>query len=170
MAATKKRNTLIAIIGAFVLLACAPQGEESVPRTSLTLDEVTVGELQEMMQDKVGIIREDGLMREAIDDIAKLAERAPKAAAPGNREYNPGWHTALDLKCLLTVSEASARAALERRESRGAQTRNDFPDKDPDDWGRHNLLIRKGVDGAMEVEKVPVVPQTEPQKKIIKHN
>ena len=127
-------------------------------------------ELQEMMQDKVGIIREDGLMREAIDDIAKLAERAPKAAAPGNREYNPGWHTALDLKCLLTVSEASARAALERRESRGAQTRNDFPDKDPDDWGQHNLLIRKGADGAMEVEKVPVVPQTEQQKKIIKDN
>ena len=127
-------------------------------------------ELQEMMQDKVGIIREDGLMREAIDDIAKLAERAPKAAAPGNREYNPGWHTALDLKCLLTVSEASARAALERRESRGAQTRNDFPDKDPDDWGRHNLLIRKGADGAMEVEKVPVVPQTEQQKKIIEDN
>jgi len=127
-------------------------------------------ELQEMMQDKVGIIREDGLMKEAIDDIAKLAERAPKAAAPGNREYNPGWHTALDLKCLLTVSEASARAALERRESRGAQTRNDFPDKDPDDWGRHNLLLRKGNDGSMEVEKVSVVPQTDQQKKIIKDN
>ena len=127
-------------------------------------------ELQEMMQDKVGIIREDGLMKEAIDDIAKLAERAPKAAAPGNREYNPGWHTALDLKCLLTVSEASARAALERRESRGAQKRNDFPDKDPDDWGQHNLLLRKGSDGAMEVEKVSVVPQTDQQKKIIKDN
>ena len=127
-------------------------------------------ELQEMMQDKVGIIREDGLMKEAIDDIARLAERAPKAAAPGNREYNPGWHTALDLKCLLTVSEASARAALERRESRGAQTRNDFPDKDPDDWGRHKLLLRKGNDGSMEVEKVSVVPQTDQQKKIIKDN
>ena len=127
-------------------------------------------ELQEMMQDKVGIIREDGLMKEAIDDIAKLAERAPKAAAPGNREYNPGWHTAMDLKCLLTVSEASARAALERQESRGAQTRNDFPDKDPDDWGRHNLLLREGNDGSMEVEKVSVVPQTDQQKKIIKDN
>ena len=127
-------------------------------------------ELQEMMQDKVGIIREEGLMKEAIGDIAKLAERAEAATAIGNREYNPGWHTALDLKCLLTVSEASARAALERQESRGAQTRNDFPDKDPDDWGKHNLLIRKGAGGAMEVEKVPVVPQTEQQKKIIKDN
>ena len=127
-------------------------------------------ELQEMMQDKVGIIREDGLMKEAIDDIAKLGPRAEKAAANGNREYNPGWHTALDLKCLLTVSEASARAALERRESRGAQTRNDFPDKDPNVWGKHNLLVRKGADGAMEVEKVPVVPQTEQQKKIIEDN
>ena len=70
----------------------------------------------------------------------------------------------------MTVSEASARAALERRESRGAQTRNDFPDKDPDDWGQHNLLLRKGADGAMEVDKVPVVPQTEQQKKIIEDN
>ena len=58
-------------------------------------------DLQEMMQDKVGIIREEGLMKEAIDDLAALAERAPKAAAPGNREYNPGWHTALDLKLSL---------------------------------------------------------------------
>ena len=127
-------------------------------------------ELQEMMQDKVGIIREEGLMKEAIDGIAQLGERATKAAAPGNREYNPGWHTALDLKCLLTVSEASARAALERQESRGAQTRNDFPDKDPDVWGKHNLLVRKGGDGQMEVEKVAVVPQSDEQKKIIEDN
>ena len=127
-------------------------------------------ELQEMMQDKVGIIREEGLMKEAIDGIAQLGERATKVAAPGNREYNPGWHTALDLKCLLTVSEASARAALERQESRGAQTRNDFPDKDPDVWGKHNLLVRKGGDGQMEVEKVAVVPQSDEQKKIIEDN
>ncbi|SVA24192.1 uncharacterized protein METZ01_LOCUS77046 [marine metagenome] len=127
-------------------------------------------ELQEMMQDKVGIIREEELMKEAIDGIAQLGERATKAAAPGNREYNPGWHTALDLKCLLTVSEASARAALERQESRGAQTRNDFPDKDPDVWGKHNLLVRKGGDGQMEVEKVAVVPQSDEQKKIIEDN
>ena len=127
-------------------------------------------ELQEMMQDKVGIVREEGLMKEAIDGIAQLGERATKVAAPGNREYNPGWHTALDLKCLLTVSEASARAALERQESRGAQTRNDFPDKDSDVWGKHNLLVRKGGDGQMEVEKVAVVPQSDEQKKIIEDN
>ena len=109
-------------------------------------------------------------MKEAIDGIAQLGERATKVAAPGNREYNPGWHTALDLKCLLTVSEASARAALERQESRGAQTRNDFPDKDSDVWGKHNLLVRKGGDGQMEVEKVAVVPQSDEQKKIIEDN
>ena len=109
-------------------------------------------------------------MKEAIEDIAQLAERAPKAASPGNREYNPGWHTALDLKCLLTVSEASARAALERQESRGAHTRNDFPDKDSNDWGKHNLLLRKGEDGQMEIDKVPIVPQTDGQKKIIEAN
>lgn len=70
MAATKKRNTLIAIIGAFVLLACAPQGEESVPRTSLTLDEVTVGELQEMMQ--AGDLSSVQLVDYYIDRIAQL--------------------------------------------------------------------------------------------------
>ena len=109
-------------------------------------------------------------MKEAIDGIAQFAERAAKVAAPGNREYNPGWHTALDLKCLLIVSEASARAALERQESRGAQTRNDYPDKDPDNWGKHNLLLRNGKDGQMEVEKVPVVPHTDEQEKIIEDN
>ena len=57
-----------------------------------------------------------------------------------------------------------------RQESRGAQTRNDFPDKDPDDWGKHNLLLRKAADGSMEVEKVPVAPQTEQQQKIIEAN
>ena len=109
-------------------------------------------------------------MKEAIEGIAQFTERATKAAAHGNREYNPGWHTALDLKCLLTVSEASERAALERQESRGAQTRNDFPDKDPDVWGKHNLLVRKSGNGQMEVEKMPVVSQTNEQKQIIEDN
>ena len=62
---------------------------------------------------------------------------------PGNREYNPGWHTALDLPNLLTVSEAITRCALERKESRGAHFREDFPDKDPA-WGKMNLVVRKG--------------------------
>jgi succinate dehydrogenase / fumarate reductase flavoprotein subunit len=78
----------------------------------------------------------------------------------GNREYNGGWHTALDLDNLLLVSEAITRAALERRESRGAHTRTDHPDKDPE-AGRYNLVIQGQADGAMEVRRqfIPEIPQ-----------
>src|SRR6202035_5613822 len=87
-------------------------------------------DLQETMQDLVGIVRNETEMREALQRIGKFKSRAEKAAVTGNREYNPGWHTALDLKNLLTVSEAVTRAALERKESRGAQFRDDYPGKD----------------------------------------
>src|SRR6185503_18502749 len=73
--------------------------------------------LQDMMQEKVGIIRSPELVEEALRDIAELRRRAAAVRVEGNREYNPGWHTALDLHSLLTVSEAVARAALERKES-----------------------------------------------------
>ncbi|HZD05794.1 MAG TPA: FAD-binding protein, partial [Longimicrobiales bacterium] len=92
-------------------------------------------ELQLAMQDKVGIIREGAKLREALDDLVDLRRRAAETPVPGNREYNPGWHTWIDLHNLLTVSEAITRGALERTESRGAQTRDDHPDKDPA-WGR----------------------------------
>src|ERR1700736_3826356 len=84
-------------------------------------------DLQESMQELVGIVRNKDEMRGALDTIDNLKTRAVKVAVAGNREYNPGWHTALDLKNLLTVSEAITRAALERKESRGAQFREDYP-------------------------------------------
>ncbi|MGA7273391.1 MAG: fumarate reductase/succinate dehydrogenase flavoprotein subunit, partial [Candidatus Udaeobacter sp.] len=87
-------------------------------------------DLQETMQNLVGIVRTETEMREALESIDELKERAKQAAVTGNREYNPGWHTALDLKNLLIVSEAITRAALERKESRGAQFREDYPDKE----------------------------------------
>ncbi len=87
-------------------------------------------DLQDTMQDLVGIVRNESEMREALGKIDDFKKRAENAAVTGNREYNPGWHTALDLKNLLTVSEAITRAALERKESRGAQFRDDYPDKD----------------------------------------
>ncbi|MHC4430134.1 MAG: fumarate reductase/succinate dehydrogenase flavoprotein subunit, partial [Planctomycetota bacterium] len=88
-------------------------------------------DLQESMQELVGIVRNGDELNEAIDVIAMLRERAERVAVPGNREYNNGWHTALDLRNLLMVAEAMARAAISRTESRGAHFREDHPAKDP---------------------------------------
>ena len=114
-------------------------------------------ELQATMQDLVGIVRTEGEMRQALEVIAKFGERAKQVGVVGNREYNPGWHTALDLKNLLAFSEAITRAALERQESRGAHARQDFPDKDAG-FGMVNIVVRKGQDGAMQVTREPITP------------
>ena len=86
--------------------------------------------LQDMMQDLVGIVRREEEMQRALEELRDLGERAGKVAVTGNREYNGGWHTALDLHNLLTVSEIITRAAIERKESRGAHFRDDYPQKD----------------------------------------
>lgn len=109
-------------------------------------------DLQESMQDLVGIVRTESEMERALEIIEQLAARAARVGIPGHRQYNNGWHTALDLPNLLTVSEAITRAALFRKESRGAQFREDFPDKDPG-WGKYNIVVKRGADGAMSVEK-----------------
>ena len=114
-------------------------------------------ELQEMMQHNVGIVRHDSEMEEAIQEIAKYRERAAKAAPPGNREYNPGWHTALDLRNLLTIAEAIARSALSRKESRGAHAHAEYPDKS-EEFGKINTAVRRGPDGEMLLEQHPVKP------------
>jgi len=126
-------------------------------------------ELQEMMQDLVGIVRVESEMESALGEIARLKARAAKAGVTGNREYNGGWHTALDLDNLLTVSEIVARAALERKESRGAHFRDDFPDKS-EEWAKYNIRITKGPAGEPNVEKVPVKALTEEQKQVIEEN
>jgi len=112
-------------------------------------------ELQSMMQDLVGIVRTGPEMERALEGLARLKARAQRVGVPGNREYNPGWHTALDLDNLLTVSEAITRAAIERRESRGGHFRDDCPDKDPA-CARFNIAIRKGGDGRMELTREPI--------------
>ena len=87
-------------------------------------------DLQDMMQDLVGIVRREDEMERALEEIAKLKQRAANVpASRGNREYNPGWHTALDLHNLLTVSEVDHARGLERKESRGGHFRDDFPEK-----------------------------------------
>lgn len=107
-------------------------------------------DLQEMMQDLVGIVRTEDEMTKAITEIKKLQERAQLVKVVGNREYNGGWHTALDLQNLFTVSEAITLAALQRKESRGAHFRDDYPAKD-DKTGKFNSVIRKNAAGQMEI-------------------
>jgi succinate dehydrogenase / fumarate reductase flavoprotein subunit len=146
--------------------AIDPSALEETARTALEPFERT-GEspyqvqhdLQEMMQQLVGIVRTETEMQEALAGLEKLWERAGKVQAQANREFNPGWHTALDLKNLLTVSEAVTRAALERKESRGAQFRDDYPEKS-ERFSKVNTITRKAGDGTMEVrlEPLPEMP------------
>jgi succinate dehydrogenase / fumarate reductase flavoprotein subunit len=110
-------------------------------------------ELQDNMQDNVGIIREPGELERGIDKLRELGERARNVKAQGASQYNPGWHEALSLRMMLITSEAVARAALMREESRGAHTRVDF-ENERDEWLAYNIVIRRGPDGAMQVEKV----------------
>ena len=105
-------------------------------------------------------------MERALDVIGQLQARADRAGISGNRQYNNGWHTAMDLQNLLMVSEAITRAAVLRKESRGAQFREDFPDKDPE-WGKYNIVIRRGSDGEMMVEKRALPPMPVELKNII---
>ena len=111
-------------------------------------------ELQSMMQDQVGIVRVEAELASAVERLQDLRDRASRVAVAGNREYNAGWHTALDLHNLLTISEAIARSALERRESRGGHFRDDHPAKDPA-AGEHNLITRRGSDGTMQIVREP---------------
>jgi succinate dehydrogenase / fumarate reductase flavoprotein subunit len=122
--------------------------------------------LQEMMQDLVGIVRVEGEMRRALTGLAELRQREAAVAAKGNREYNPGWHTALDLHNLLTVSEAIARSALERKESRGGHFRDDYPKK-LDEFAKVNFVVKKGSDGQMQVCSVPLPEMPAELKQII---
>ena len=114
-------------------------------------------ELQGMMQSLVGIVRTESEMKTALEKLAGLRARAAKVGAEGNREYNPGWHTAIDLKNLMTISEAITRAALERTESRGGHFRDDYPDKDPKQ-AAFNIRLRKGADGSMALSKETIPP------------
>ena len=114
-------------------------------------------ELQDKMQALVGIVRREDEMTQALEVIDQLKKRSRDVSVPGNREYNNGWHTALDLGNLLIVAEAITRSALLRKESRGAQFRADYPDKDKD-LGQVNAVICKGPDGRMEVRPETVSP------------
>jgi succinate dehydrogenase / fumarate reductase flavoprotein subunit len=123
-------------------------------------------DLQELMQNHVGIVRNEGEMREALVGIKQLWERFNNVSVEGNRDFNPGWHTALDLSNLLTVSEAITQSALERKESRGAHFREDYPQKE-ESFGKFNVFIQKDGDGNMQVKHDPIPPMPDELKKII---
>ncbi len=123
-------------------------------------------DLQEMMQELVGIVRTEEEMVQALEGIEQLKRRSANTFVPGNIDFNPGWHTALDLHNLLTVSEAIARAAIERKESRGGQYRDDYPAKDPE-FGKVNVSLKKDADGRMQIARVWIPEMPVELKQII---
>jgi succinate dehydrogenase / fumarate reductase flavoprotein subunit len=134
---------------------------EPFDRTSATEGPYQVQHaLQDTMQDLVGIVRNEDELQRALAELERLGERAGRAGVPGNREYNPGWHAALDLHSLLTVSEAITRSAIERRESRGGHFREDCPDK-VESFGTINIVVSKQPDGRMAVSRrtIPAMPE-----------
>ncbi len=114
--------------------------------------------LQTVMEAHVGIIRSRGELEKGLGELEKLKARAGRVKAQGNRVFNPGWHLALDLESMLTVSEACARAALAREESRGGHTREDFPETRPE-FATFNHVVKKGPEGpVVRREPLPVMP------------
>ena len=110
-----------------------------------------VSDLREMMQNKAGIIRTRELLLEALADLDGLSDRASITSPGGGRTYNPGWHQALELSAMIDVSRMCALAALRREESRGAHTREDFPETDHSHWGKVTSVISMGDDGSMDI-------------------
>ena len=123
-------------------------------------------ELQEIMQHNVGIVREESEMEAALEHLKAFWERSRKVGVTGTRDFNPGWHTALDLKNLLTVSEAITRSARERKESRGAQFREDYPEKSAE-FAKVSTIAWKGEEGAMQIRRDPLPELREDLRQVI---
>jgi succinate dehydrogenase / fumarate reductase flavoprotein subunit len=122
-------------------------------------------DLQETMQKLVGIFRVEGDLKEALQELEKLNERARRMHVDGSRMFNPGWHLSYDLKSMLTISEAVTRSALARRESRGAHSRIDYPSLDAT-WGKQNNVIASQK-GAMMLRQEPVSAMPEELQKLL---
>src|SRR4029077_8638809 len=114
-------------------------------------------ELQTIMNDLVGLIRRESELKTALVELDKLRDRTVQVSAPGGRAYNPGWHLALDLRNMLVVAECVAQSALERQESRGGHTREDFPAMSPE-WRKVNLICSLDADGEVTLKRQPMVP------------
>jgi succinate dehydrogenase flavoprotein subunit len=152
-----------------------PADADAAAAAALTpFDHVSQGEsafqvqhdLQVMMQRLVGIVRREDEMKAALEKLQALRERAAKVGVSGNREYNPGWHTAMDLNNLLTIAEVITRSAIERRESRGGHFRDDFPQKEKA-YGGFNIVVRRAGDGSMALSRQAIPPLPPELQRII---
>jgi succinate dehydrogenase / fumarate reductase, flavoprotein subunit len=123
-------------------------------------------DLQDTMQALVGIVRLEGEMKEALTRIQGFNERVARVGVSGSRDYHSGWHTALDLRNLMAVSEAVARSAIERRESRGGHFREDYPDKGTE-FSTINMMVKQGSDGALQLSRIPIPPLPDHLKDVI---
>jgi succinate dehydrogenase / fumarate reductase flavoprotein subunit len=119
-------------------------------------------ELQGVMQDLVGIIRTESELKAALDKVRDLETKIERLSVEGHRQYNPGWHLSIDLRNMLLISESVARAALERTESRGGHTRDDYPMTDYDFWGKRNVIVELDDDGHPSVRLQPL-PEPPPE-------
>src|SRR5262249_34372015 len=124
-------------------------------------------QLQEKMQHLAGTVRNESGLQQGLPEAQKFQQRARNVAVDGNREYNPGWHTAMNLNNLLTDSEPSTHSAIERKESRGGHFREDFPNKDKA-FGEINIITRRGPSGEMQVIRQPIPPLPDELAQIIK--
>jgi succinate dehydrogenase flavoprotein subunit len=116
-------------------------------------------DLQTTMQNLVGIFRNRDDVQRALGELTQFRQRLARVSVEGSRMFNPGWHLALELKSMLTISEAVARSAVVREESRGAHSRIDFPNLDPA-WGsKNNVIRREGADMALRQESRPEMPE-----------
>lgn len=165
-AATFAQKAALGAMDATELASLGKNALEPFGRNDGTNPYTVQHELQGVMQDLVGIVRTEQEMRQALERVGGFKTAASKVSVSGNREYNAGWHTALDLRNLLTVAEIITRAALERKESRGAHFRDDFPAKD-EQFGKFNIVVRKGSDGEVQLKREPIVPMREELQQII---
>jgi succinate dehydrogenase / fumarate reductase flavoprotein subunit len=142
---------------------------KAAERSALAPFEVEGGEnpytiqqdLQQSMNDLVGIIRTASELQRSLEEIDRFKERARRMVVEGHRQYNPGWHLSIDLRNMLLVSEAIAKAALAREESRGGHTRDDFPKTDHEVWGTKNLVVSLDASGEgveLSEKPLPVMP------------
>jgi succinate dehydrogenase / fumarate reductase flavoprotein subunit len=152
----KRPRVATADVEAAVETALAPLQRQS-GENPYTLQQ----DLQAVMGDLVGIIRREGELTDALKRLQELKLRVANVGAVGGRRYNPGWHLALDLRNMLVVSECTAKAALEREESRGGHTREDFPKMSPQ-WRLINLVCSLDESGEVHLERKPV-PKMRPE-------